>query len=182
MQKRLSRIATADREVSFAQAASWTGLLDGGTRARGTKTSCPFCFDGGGTDPAFRIYEDHGFCFAENRFYSTTRLLAAFWQVSMEDAADKALKQIGWRPPTVENLWKEASADPPPAIGALETALRTYCGTLPGWKDLQYTSSVGGMLATCLALLPTIKSEAECVEWLSRCKAIMAVAIGGSSG
>lgn len=177
-----SRIDTANREVPFSTAAAWTGLLDQPARARGIKTSCPFCFDMGSKDLAFKIYEDHGYCFAENRYFSSTRLLAAYWQMPEEDAASKALKMIGWRPPTVENLWNEAIAEPLPDIAALEVALRKYCGTLPGWKDLQYTPNVGGVLAQCLAALPIVRTNQECVEWLSRCKVIMAVAIGGSSG
>jgi hypothetical protein len=182
MRTRLSPIETAEREIGFDVAAGWAGLYEGSARVRGNKISCPFCLDGGGRSPSFRVYPDHGYCFAGCGYFSTVRLLAEFWQLPREVAAEQGLKKIGWRPPTVDNLWSEAVEEPEPDRTALEFALRSYCESVSeDWATDKYKDPVALKLAQCLSLLPLVKTQAECVEWLSRCKEAMSGVIGGSS-
>jgi hypothetical protein len=170
----VNRVALADRLVPFPEAARWAGLFSGQARERGNKVSCPFCLDGGGHDPAFRVYEDGGYCFAGCGAFRVTRLLAQTWGVTREEAAERALTRIGWKPPTVENLWRDALADPEPARKHLAEALSLWCGSIcPLWKTRQYDPEVSRAQALCLSLLPLVRTREDCSTWLEASKEIM---------
>lgn len=163
----------ADRVVPFPLAARWAGIDVGGRN----KTHCPFGFghDDGGREQAFRVYDDHGYCFAESKYFSVTTLLATVWEVSREDAAARALRDYGWRPASYAHLWAEAAKPPEPDRDALSKALDTWCsGQCEDWDQRQYEDKVADRLARCRGLLPLVHTEDDCTRWLEACKRAMA--------
>lgn len=172
MRKPESLPALANRVIPFPVAARWAGV-DAGGRA---KTHCPFGFehDDGGREQALRVYPDHGYCFAEQRYFSVTSLLAAVWEVSYEDAATEALRRYGWKPASLAHLWEGVSADPAPDLDAMRAALGTWCASqCPQWDQRQYESGTSGRLAQCLGLLSLVRSEQDCEKWLAAAKKAM---------
>jgi hypothetical protein len=161
--------AVAQERVPFDTALRWVGI-DVGTRSRGMKTACPLC----GADGAFRVYPDHGWCFAEQKYLSTVGLLAAKWELSREDAALAALEKIGYVLADLAHLWAGAQRRPEPAREDLADALRVWCeARCPDWKARQFESGVAGALARCLGLLPRVRTEDDCELWLRSCKQVM---------
>lgn len=166
-------VAIADRVVPFPVAARWAGI-DAGGRA---KAHCPFEFehDDGGLEQAFRVYDDHGYCFAEQKYFTVTILLAAQWDVTREDAAAKALRDYGWRPVGYAHLWADVTSERPPDREALRQALWVWCATrCVLWDRRQYDPVVADKLARCYGLLPLVHSAADCEKWLDGCKRAMA--------
>lgn len=162
----------ADRVIPFPVAARWAGI-DAGGRA---KAHCPFGFehDDGGREQAFRVYDDHGYCFAEQRYFTVTLLLSAVWEVSREDAAAEALRRYGWRPASYAHLWADAIRPREPDHGALREALATWCSAqCADWPRRQYDPKVSDRMARCFGLLPLVKTEEDCEEWLAACKRAM---------
>jgi hypothetical protein len=169
-----SLAALANRHVPFPLAASWAGVPAGEAGERGGgKTWCPFGFlhRDGGTEKSFRVYSDHGFCFAESRKYTVTSLLAAYWGLPYKEAAAEALSRAGYVPVTYAHLWEQAVAAPDPGREYLGRALAEWCvTTFPGWGTLQYDPEVSRLLARCMGLLPLVGSADDCQQWLDRCK------------
>jgi len=171
--KKESLSAIADRVIPFPVAARWAGV-DAGGRA---KAHCPFGFehDDGGREQAFRVYDDHGYCFAEQRYFKVSSLLAAVWEVSREDAATEALRRFGWRPVSLAHLWAEVNTPKEPDRDSLREALVTWCrAQCRDWDTRQYEAAAAGKLARCYGLLPLVHSDQECVTWLEACKRAMA--------
>lgn len=171
-------VRLANQKVPFPTAARWVGMsVHEGSAERGIKTWCPFgAFEhpDGGTDPAFRVYPDHGWCFAEGRYFSVVSLLAAVWELDREDAAAEALRRIGYVPADYAHLFAEGTKPPEPDTDALAAALVTWCEARYGdWKALQYEPAVAVMLSRCLGLLPLVHDEDECRTWLDGCKQAM---------
>lgn len=180
--KSLARLA--DEKVPFPLAARWAGVaVHEGSAERGIKTWCPFgAFEhpDGGAEPSFRVYPDHGWCFAEVRYFSVVTLLAAVWELDRQDAAAEALRRIGWVPVSYAHLFEQAARDPEPDADALAGALVTWCeaycrdqGGQPGWKALQYEPEVAGLLSRCLGLLPLVHTGEDCRTWLDASKRAM---------
>lgn len=163
----------ADRVVPFPAAARWAGV-DAGGRA---KAHCPFgiIHDDGGAEQSFRVYEDHGYCFAGCGYFTATRLLAEAWEVTREDAAAEALRRAGWRPASYAHLWASVTRERPPDRDALRAALTVWCSArCPDWDRRQYDQRTADKLARCYGLLPLVKTREDCVRWLEACKAAMA--------
>ncbi len=175
-----SLAATANRLVPFPLAASWAGVGHGDAAERGSaKDWCPFSFLhlDGGAEKAFRVYQDHGWCFAERRYFTSVSLLAAVWGLEREEAAAEALKRVDHVPVTYAHLWEEVQRPQDPGREFLAGALREWCrGNLPGWESLQYDQAVSARLAACLALLPRVNSADDCQRWLEGCKKAMGMA------
>ena len=167
--KKRSLAAAANEVVPFPLAASWAGVDSGGR----SKCYCPFPqeHDDGGAEPSLRVYRDHGYCFAEQRYLTVTSLLAAAWEVDPEDAAAKALQRYGWKPADYAHLWEEVSRVPEPDREALAKALVTWCrATCPDWDERQYGDAVSDRLARCLGLLHLVQTGQDCTTWLQACK------------
>jgi hypothetical protein len=182
LRKPESLISLANRKVSFTLAASWAGVEVWGAGDRGTKVHCPFGLNhpDGGMEPAMRVYRDHGYCFAETRYFSTVSLLAEVWQLSWDDAAVQALDKIGYKPVSHAHLWAEACREPAPDLEALTRALTVFCeGIDPEWKKTQYEVNVASVLGRCLGLLPLVKTRADWEQWLDSCKIVMRKCIEG---
>jgi hypothetical protein len=176
---RPSLVAVANRHVPFPTACRWAGIeFYGEAQERGTKVYCPFGefeHPDGGREPALRIYPDHGWCFAENRYFSPVSLLADVWRVSRDDAAAQALDKAGYVPADYAHLWEHAQRVPPPDRDALAQALTAFCeGVFPDWRRAQYDDPrVRTQLARCLGLLPLVETEEHCKVWLDACKRAM---------
>lgn len=168
-----SLVQLADRVIPFRTAARWAGIDAGGRN----KTWCPwgaFEHDDGGREQAFRVYDDHGYCFAEQKYFTVTTLLAVAWEVSREDAAVRALRDFGWRPAGYAHLWADASKPPEPDRDALREALALWCsGQCSDWADRQYEPRTAARLARCYGLLPLVRTPDDCEKWLARCKQAM---------
>jgi len=171
-QRRKSLARIANEQVRFGLAASWAGLH---VSERGSRADCPEC----GSEQAFRGYTDHGFCHSCRTRFSAVRLLSVVWQMEPEDAARRALDEIGFVPVDWAGAWQHAQRDPDPDRPALARALRTWCAAnIPGWEDLQYERRPAGVLAACLGKLPYVRTEADCAEWLDRCEQVMLRSVG----
>lgn len=170
---RESLVAIADRVIPFPVAARWAGV-DAGGRA---KVHCPFGFehDDGGREQALRVYPDHGYCFAQQRFFTVTMLLAAVWEVTRDDAATEALRRYGWKPASYAHLWEGVMQPREPDRDALRAALAIWCSAhCADWDTRQYDDVAAGRLAQCYGLLPLVRTEQECEDWLRACKQAMA--------
>lgn len=170
--------ATANEVIPFPLAARWAGIVVHSVSERGTKVYCPFGeveHPDGGTEPAMRIYPDHGWCFAEQRYFSVVSLLAEVWQLSYQDAAAEALRRYGWKPATYAHLWEQASGEEEPDHDALAQALLVWCEAVaPDWSQRQYDDRTARVLGRCLGLLPLVRTGDECRTWLEGCKRALA--------
>lgn len=180
MARQRSLITLANEKVPFPVAAGWAGVevyADPGER--GIKTYCPFGaveHPDGGDEPSLRVYADHGWCFAEDRYLTVVSLLAEVWQVTREDAAAEALQRHGYVPANYAQLFDAADRDPPPDKEALAGALTAWCErTCPDWhRQATDDPVVAHQLATCLGLLPLVHTAEDCETWLGACKQAMA--------
>lgn len=167
----------ADRVIPFPVAARWAGVDAGASPAHGAKVHCPFGFehDDGGQEKALRVYPDHAWCFAEQRYFTVTILLAAAWEVTREDAAAEALRRYGWKPASHAHLWAQVTAPREPDKGALREALATWCSArCRDWVARQYDPLIAGRLGQCYGLLALVRSEHDCMTWLEASKKAMA--------
>jgi hypothetical protein len=163
----------ANDRISFHQALAWAGIHTG-MRERGMKVDCPVC----GGDNSLRVWPDHGWCFSCRKYLSAVTLLAQKWDMRNPDAAFLALDKIGYVPPGYEELWEEARRGPEPARETLGEALRIWCeANCPGWSARQFEPALAVPLSRCLGLLPSVRTEEECDEWLRRCKRVMGKAL-----
>jgi hypothetical protein len=175
-----SPVALANRRIPFATACRWAGVdVPGGVPEHGIKIHCPFeeyAHDDGGTSPAFRIYPDHGWCFAESEHFTPVKLCALVWGCTPEEAARQMLVQAGVADPDYRAQWQRLSNWSQPAdVDGLAAALRVWCSrTCPRWPVRQYDSAVAAKLAQCLGLLSRVRTEADCRMWLAGCKKAMA--------
>lgn len=175
-----SLAALANEKVPFPLAAQWAGIdvYDDVSAERGVKVYCPFGeveHPDGGLEPAMRIYRDHGWCFAEGRYFTVVSLLAEVWQTSRAETAAEALRRIGYVPASYAHLFETAQRDPEPDTDALAGALVIWCEQRcqADWTTVQYLPDVARMLARCLGLLPLVKDEADCRTWLAVSKEAM---------
>jgi hypothetical protein len=119
-----------------------------------------------------------GNCFSCRKYLSAVTLLARHWDMRNPDAAFLALDKIGYVPPGYEELWDEARRGPEPARESLGEALRIWCeANCPGWSARQFEPALAVPLSRCLGLLPSVRTEEECDEWLTRCKRVMGKAL-----
>lgn len=116
-----------------------------------------------------------GNCFAEQRFFTVTMLLAAVWEVTRDDAATEALRRYGWKPASYAHLWEGVMQPREPDRDALRAALAIWCSAhCADWDTRQYDDVAAGRLAQCYGLLPLVRTEQECEDWLRACKQAMA--------
>lgn len=173
--RKKSLLAIANERVSFTRACELAGIKVG-MRDRGMKTTCPGC----GQASALRVFTDHGYCFAEQKRYSAVQLLAEHWNMDFEHAAIRALNAVGYVPLSWAHRWEEAQADPPPALDALATALRTWCeANSPDWRHQKYDPQVSNRLAQCIGALRKVRTEEDCSKWLETCKVVMGRVLSG---
>lgn len=162
--------AIANERISFDRAMQWAGRADAVTRERGVKVTCPSCDETG----AMRVYPNHGWCFAEQRYFSPVGLLAEVWEMDNETAAKVALDRIGYAPPEYPELWESAQRPPDPALDDLASALRLYCARVcPDWAARQYEDAVSNLMARCLGALRAVRTEEDCRKWLAVSKTVM---------
>jgi len=173
MPPRTSLARIANEQVPFAQAASWAGLRT--VSERGTRDTCPKCTH----EASFRGYPDHGFCHSCRTYFSAVSLLATVWEMTAQDAARKALDQIGYVPLDYAGQWEHARREPDPDRPALARALRTWCAAnIEDWERRQLDPYPANVLARCLGLLPRVRTAQDCDEWMRRCTQVMVRALG----
>jgi len=153
--------------------------VPGDVPEHGLKIYCPFgeyAHSDGGAEQAFRIFPDHGWCFACSEYFSPVKLCAAVWDCTAEEAARQMLELAGIADPDYREQWKRLTDwSQPPDVDALASALRAWCArTCPRWRVRQYDSVVAGKLAACLGLLSRVRTEEDCRSWLAGCKRAMA--------
>lgn len=176
---RSSLITLANAKVPFPLAARWAGIEvwdDPGPR--GVKVYCPFGeveHPDGGLEPAMRVYEDHGWCFAESRYFTVCSLLAEVWETERAEAAAEALRRVNYVPASYAHLFTEASKEPDPDTDALAAALVTWCESVAGadWPAASTAPVVARQLARCLGLLPLVRNRQDCDTWLTASKQAM---------
>lgn len=169
MARKRTLYAIANERISFDTAMQWAGRGTV-TRERGVKVACPSCDEA----DAMRVWPSHGFCFAEQRYFSPVRLLAEVWEMDDETAAKVALDRIGYAPPEYPELWESAQRPPDPALDDLATALRLYCARMcPDWVTRQYEDAVSSRMARCLGALRAVRTEEDCRKWLAVSKTVM---------
>ena len=178
-----SSVARANR-IPFAFACRWAGVeVPGDVTGSGYKTYCPFgeyAHDDGGTQPAFRVYADHGYCFACQEHFSPVKLCALAWDCTTEEAARQMLEMAGIADPDYRQQWQSlVDCSQPPDLDGLAAALRAFCArTDPRWRVRQYDSGVAARLAACLGLLSRVRTDEDCRVWLAGCKKAMARVLG----
>ena len=183
-----SPVALANRKIPFAAACRWAGAeVPGDVPEHGLKVYCPFgeyAHDDGGAEPAFRVYPDHGFCFACGESFTPVKLCAAAWGCTPEEAARQMLEMAGIADPDYREQWQRLTDwSQPPDVDGLASALRAWCvRTDPRWPSRQYDGAVAARLAACLGLLPRVRTEADCRTWLSGCKKAMAQVLEKEAG
>lgn len=149
------------------------------------KLYCPFGefnHSDQGDEAAFRVYSDHGFCFACWAYYSPVSLYVAKWEVQEEVAAETLLTAAGITPESYQERWEELQQPPSMDYEALREALITRCARFfPGWSYLQYNDTVASYLARCLGLRAAVKSEDEARQWLEACSEVMRAVVRRSA-
>ena len=146
--------------------------------AGGSKQYCPFgdlWHPDGGYERAFRVYLDHGFCFACWKWWSPPGLCADAWDVTLDVAAARLLDETGLRPPDYLERYDAAAAVPPADHSVLAEALRTWCRGESGsdWEVLRMNPAVGSYLGACLGYLGQVVTEEQAEQWLSLAQQIM---------
>lgn len=179
-------IQLANTHVSFSAAARWCGLEFYEVRENGTKTHCPFeefAHPDGGLEPAFRVYPDHGYCFACSKRFTAVSLWAEVHGLLEQDAAVQLLERSEYRPASYAHLWARAAKPPEPDRQALAEALKTWVGhAIPDWETRQYEPGLSSCLGKALGLLPLVTTEQECSQWLAAGKKALArIAQGGDA-
>ncbi len=178
-----SPVARANRSIPFATACRWADLeVPGDVPEHGIKVHCPFeewAHDDGGAEAAFRVFPDHGFCYAEWEWFTPVKLCAAVWDCTAEEAARQMLERAGIADPDYREQWQRLTDwSQPPDMDSLVKALRAWCaGTCPRWAVCQYDGPVAGKLADCLRLLSLVRTEKDCRVWLEACKKAMATVL-----
>lgn len=141
------------------------------------KMFCPwgeFTHPDGGDEPAFRVYSDHGFCFACWQYYTPVSLCTAAWEVAEDSVAEKLLHLAGVAPESYDELWDRVVRPIPIDTRAIWEALRTYCvRNFPRWESLQYHDEVSLYLARCRGLLTRVENEADARQWLDACSLVL---------
>lgn len=175
--RRRSAVSTADEEVSILGLLRRLDVFVPDVQpGKSHKIYCPFghVHIDHGLAKAMRVYPDTNscYCFAGCGYFRPSSLAAQAWDVSVREAAERLLEEIGYQEPTAERE-TEARLD----FSALSEALRMYCSSFPGWDVLQYDSAVASALDRCLALLPAVSSADEAREWLEACKLVMKTSI-----
>lgn len=175
-----SPVTLANRRIPFATACRWAGIeIPGDVTEHGLKIYCPFgefSHEDGGAQPAFRVYPDHGWCFAEQMYFSPAGICAAVWDCTVEEAAREMLERAGIADPDYREQWQRlVDWSQPVDLDGLAAALQVWCArTDPDWQVRQYDSAVAAKRAACLGLLAKVRTEADCRLWLAGCKRAMA--------
>ena len=173
-----SIVSLANRMVPMTTACREVGLrVHERVRETGTRLHCPFeefAHPDGGRDPAFRVWADHGFCFACWEYYSPVKLYAQVKDVTQEQAAVRLLDLIGYKPASYAHHWRSVAGPPPLDLSAVAQALRNFCdGYCDRWQEWQLEPYVAEYLSRCLGLLGAVTAETDARAWLAQAKQVM---------
>ncbi len=181
-----SPVVLANRRIPFAVACRMAGVeIPGDVPEHGIKIYCPFgeySHSDGGSEAAFRVYPDHGYCFACGEAFSAVKLCALVWDCTPDEAARQMLELAGVADPEYREQWQRlVNWSQPADVDGLASALRVWCSrTDPQWPVRQYDSAVAAKLAECLGVLARVRTQEDCRIWLAGCKKAMAQVLGKS--
>lgn len=172
-------IEVANQVVDFPAACRHAGIDVPEARDHGTRAWCPFgefSHPDGGQEKAMRVWRDHGFCFAEWRYFTPVSMFAEFGGILQEDAARQLLDLAGYRPASWQQRWHQllhpvAEVDKTSLVASLQIWLTSR---YPGWEQRQYDAAVASALAKCLGLLSLVTTGPDCRQWLSGSQQVMA--------
>lgn len=144
------------------------------------KVHCPFgdiSHSDFGTDRAMRIYPgtNSAYCFACQKLYTSVNIYALSKDIGLEEAASDLLRETGYQPQTLEEMWASAQPKPqPPDLPMLGLALRVFCERIdPAWQTRQFEPEISSYLDSCLSLLSAVRTEQDVAEWLKGTKQVM---------
>lgn len=144
------------------------------------KVHCPFgdiSHSDFGVERAMRIYPgtNSAYCFACQRLYTPVNIYASAKDIGFEEAASDLLRESGYQPRTLEEMWDSAQPKPQsPDLPMLGLALRVFCERIdPDWQTRQFEPDISSFLDSCLSLLSTVRSEQDAAEWLKGTKQVM---------
>ena len=84
--------------------------------------------DDGGAETAFRVYPDHGFCFACGEYFTPVKLCALAWDCTPDEAARQMLELAGVADPDYREQWQRlVNWSQPADVDGLASALRVWC-------------------------------------------------------
>jgi hypothetical protein len=177
-------VRLANAVVRFPAACRLAGFDVPEAKHNGSRAYCPFgewAHPDGGRERALRVYSDHGFCFAEWKYFTPVSIFAEVNGLLHEDAAVQILALSGFTPASWKEHWHQlTTAKPVPDVEALEQALRIWLdGVYAGWKQYQYDGPAATAFSRCLGLLSQVRTEADCSYWLESAKQVMARVLGG---
>lgn len=175
MKKRDLRDKVNDH-YSIIKACERVGLdMDDYFRAR--KMHCPFgalYHLDGGDDPAFRVYEDsnHAFCFACNKYFTPSVLIAQYEGLSEDKAVESMLLELGFIESDNDARWEkvqdtEAKVDKAALAQAFQIAAERI---IQPWGVRQYDSDVVTWMARCLQPLDRVTTVEQGERWLETVK------------
>ena len=179
LQTKVSRRISANEHYGILRACRRIGIdTDDYFRAR--KIHCPFgpvFHSDGGDDPAMRVYEEdgHAYCFACQRSFSPSRLIAEVEDISEDEAVDSMLLELGVIENRLGERWevatkKEQGVD----RQALAEAFRIAASYLiTPWAERQYDPDVTRWMNKCLALLDKVQTIEQGDTWLDTVKQVL---------
>lgn len=173
-------VVLANKKVPMWMACDAIGMhVESGSTK---KHYCPFgefSHPDGGDEAAFRVYPEHGFCFACWQYYTPVSLCVAAWEVTEETAAGRLLQLARISPETFEERWEKLQDVPQVDTSAVATALKTrLLREFPRWESVQYNDEVAQYLARCLGLLPAVQTQDDARTWLETCSQVMSLVVG----
>lgn len=174
-------IDEANKKVSIYLVCGLVGVdVSEGREGSSIKTYCPFgrfYHSDGGKEAAFRVYAEtnSAYCFSCKKYFSPVSLYSSATDVSYKNSAEYLLDKIGYRKPTVEEIWNNVQPkEPEPDKSMLNKALRLYCQRIStDWSKDQFKASVADILDKCLALLDSVTTSQEADYWLNSSKEVM---------
>lgn len=179
---RKSVVTVANEEVSIVTVLQMLGvdLPDDVSMSRSRKVNCPFgevYHSDFGVSPAMRVYPEtnSAWCFSCAVYYTPVKLVAQATDVDPRTAATRLLDRVGYRPLDLAQAWKDVSDyEPEPDKALMADALKTYCRRIcADWSQRQFDQDVAATLTRCLAILDLVRSDADVLLWLEKCKIAM---------
>jgi len=150
-----------------------------------SKVHCPFgeiFHSDSGLAPTIRIYTETNTiqCFRCNSSYTPVWLAAQFWGIKSKNAAWKLLEHVGFKQPTLDEMWSscEESKTLVPDVSELAVALQIFCNRVcVNWNRRQFEKNVSVMLNRCLILLDKVKNDTDANLWLEASKKAMLLSL-----
>lgn len=149
------------------------------------KTYCPFgalYHADGGDSKSFRLYTESNtaYCFAGCGHFTPVKLFAYANDLSLEEAAQDLLDEIGYVEETIETRWaKLQETDEKVDTDFLSEALKVFCSRIDKeWELDQFDQEIAFLLNRCLSLLSAVRTEEDAAKWFKAAKYVMKKKLG----